>query len=117
MGDRICLTFVDNSGERSPCLYSHWGGMTLIGEAEEFWKKYIQDRTPDDSVCARPIRTEPSNFMVNFVSHLTGGEIHDGGLYLYPTSKDSCSPDDNGYWVMNTDTGEIAQVEDAYYIG
>ena len=95
MGDRICLTFTDGR-EISPTLYSHWKGMGLIEEAEAFWERYHDE-----------IRDEPSNMMVNFISYVREGRIEDGGLYLYRTEEQACSPDDNGFWIMNTKTGEI----------
>ena len=95
MGDRICLTFTDGK-EISPTLYSHWGGMGLLDLATAFYDTY-HDK----------IRDEPSNFMVNFISYVREGVIEDGEFYLYRTEEEACSPDDNGFWIMNTKTGEI----------
>lgn len=95
MGDRICLTFTDGR-EFSPVLYAHWDGMGLIASAEAFWERYHNE-----------IRDEPSNMMVNFISYVREGAIEDGNYYLYRTEDEACSPDDNGYWMMNTKTGEI----------
>lgn len=95
MGDRICLTFTDGY-ETSPTLYSHWHGMGLIELAEAFWARYHEE-----------IRDEPSNMMVNFISYVREGKIEDGGLYLYANENEACEPDDNGYWIMNTETGCI----------
>lgn len=94
MGDRICLTFTDGS-ELSPVLYAHWAGMHLVELAREFWRDYHDE-----------IRDEPSNFMVNFISWLRDGAVEDGDYYLYPDKDHSCSPDDNGYWVLDTRTGD-----------
>jgi len=93
MGDRICLTFTDGR-EISPTLYAHWKGMGLIEEAEAFWERYHDE-----------IRDEPSNMMVNFISYLREGKIEDGGYYLYKSEDEASSPDDNGYWMLNTKTG------------
>ena len=95
MGDRICLTFTDGK-EVSPTLYSHWHGLELIELAEAFYDRYHDE-----------IRDEPSNMMVNFISYIREGKIEDGGLYLYKSEDEACSPDDNGYWMMNTKTGCI----------
>ena len=96
MGDRICLSFVnDNMKERSPCLYAHWAGMDLLEDAEAFWDEY-HDK----------VRNEPSNVMVNFISYLRGGRVGDGSYYLYKDEGSACSPDDNGFWEFDTVTGE-----------
>jgi len=96
MGDRICLSFVnDRWKERSPCLYAHWKGMDLIDAAESFWAEHSKN-----------IRSEPSNVIVNFISYLRGGAVEDGQYYLYASEDTACSPDDNGYWEFDTGTGE-----------
>jgi len=96
MGDRICLSFVnDKWQERSPCLYAHWRGMDLLTDAEDFWENNHE-----------VIRNEPSNVMVNFVSYIREGRIEDGNYYLYSSEDTACSPDDNGYWEFDTGTGE-----------
>lgn len=95
MGDRICLSFVnDRMRERSPCLYAHWDGMGLLDLVEAFWECNHE-----------AIRDEPSNVMVNFLNYLREGRIEDGGYYLYKDEDHACSPDDNGFWEFDTDTG------------
>ena len=103
MGDRICLSFVKKGGwnERSPVLYAHWDGRSLLDSAEAFYAAYIATHT---------VRDEPSNVMVNFISYLREGEIADGEYYLYPDAEHCCSPDDNGFWEMDVETGEISQM-------
>ena len=95
MGDRICLKFTDGM-ETSPTLYAHWEGANLLRLAEAFWDRYNGE-----------IRAEPSNWMVNFIAYITEGKVRDGEYYLYPNDDSACSPDDNGYWVMNINTGKI----------
>lgn len=112
MGDRICLTFISTEDvlgagevdERSPVLYAHWDGRDLIDNAKAFWNAY-HDK----------IRSEPSNWMVNFLVWLRQGEIADGNYYLYPDAKSAASPDDNGFWEFNTQTGEYRQTEKGDY--
>lgn len=104
MGDRINLRFVEEKNGKqldapSPVLYAHWDGMSLISGAELFWNEY-----------KGKIRTEPSNWMVNFISYLKNGDVSDGGYYLYPDFKSACSADDNGDWEFNVSTGEYRQV-------
>lgn len=95
MGDRICLSFVnDKMKERSPCLYAHWAGMDLLDAAEAFWAEY----------CGK-IRDEPANVMVNFISWLREGKVHDGEYYLYSDEDHACSPDDNGFWEFDVEKG------------
>lgn len=99
MGDRICLSFVnDRYHERSPCLYAHWDGMDLLDEVNAFWECNHE-----------AIRDEPSNVMVNFISYLRNGAIVDGGYYLYKDEDHACSPDDNGFWEFDTLTGTCRQ--------
>ena len=95
MGDRICLSFVnDEMHERSPCLYAHWAGIMLLDSAEAFWDCYNKE-----------IRDEPSNVMVNFLNWLLQGKIMDGNYYLYKDEDHACSPDDNGFWEFDVVTG------------
>lgn len=109
MGDRICLQFCDGN-EHSPMLYAHWAGMDLLDRAKRFWTEYIEEGRLDDSIYPCRIRTEPSNFMVNFLQWHLKGKVRDGGYYLYPDTDHCCSPDDNGFWEMDTTTGEIRQI-------
>lgn len=95
MGDRICLTFTDGKSF-SPTLYAHWDGIILIERARDFYEEFNGK-----------IRAEPENWMVNFISYLRKGKVCDGYYYLYPCRDASASPDDNGYWMMNTKTGEV----------
>lgn len=113
MGDRICLTFVSKKpyDERSPVLYAHWAGTQLIRDAQRFWELYIEEEKPDDSPYPGTIRTEPSNFMVNFLQWLLKGKVCDGDYYLYPDEEHCCSPDDNGFWELDTDTGEVTHTQ------
>lgn len=101
MGDRICLTFVSKEPwgeERSPVLYAHWDGRDLLANATRFWAEHHGK-----------VRSEPSNWMVNFVSWLREGAVEDGNYYLYPDEEHCCSPDDNGFWEFDTVTGEYRQ--------
>lgn len=97
MGDRICLTFVGDNDERSPVLYAHWDGKSLIDKAERFWEEYHGK-----------IRTEASNWMVNFLNWLRKGKVMDGSYYLYRDEDNCCSPDDHGFWEMDIRTGEVS---------
>lgn len=103
MGDRICLTFV-NGEARSPVLYAHWDGKELLDRAGEFWEMY-----------RGLIRTEPANWMVNFIIWLRDGDVIDGNYYLYPDEERSCSPDDHGFWEFDTSTGECRQTRRGDY--
>ena len=99
MGDRICLSFVnDKYKERSPCLYAHWDGMDLLKEVDAFWECNHE-----------AIRDEPANVLVNFISYIREGKIVDGGYYLYQNEDCACSPDDNGFWEFDTETGEYRE--------
>ena len=99
MGDRIAISFV-NGRERSPVLYSHWRGRDLIEDVQTFWQEHHGS-----------IRDEPSNMMVNFITYIRNGEVYDGGEYLYSDEEHCCSPDDNGFWEMDTRTGEVIQTK------
>ena len=100
MGDRICLTFIGDYDEKSPVLYAHWDGKELIKKAKEFWRLYH-----------KRIRTEASNWMVNFLNWLREGVIADGEYYLYRNEDHCCSPDDRGYWEMDIRTGKAYQAQ------
>ena len=93
MGDRICLTFTDGRN-KSPTLYAHWDGFNLIENAHVFFMKYHDE-----------IRSEPSNWMFNFINFIGQGKVRDGLYYLYPSEDEASSPDNNGFWMFNTETG------------
>ena len=95
MGDRICVTIIDNVGDKSPVLYAHEAGYTIINELNRFYRHKRGD-----------IGMEPSNAMVNFISWLLNGECTDGDISIFNEGEEPF-PEDEGYFYFNMDTGEV----------
>ena len=95
MGDRICLTIVDDLGDSSPVLYAHNAGYSLINELNRFYRRKNGK-----------IGMGPADAMVNFISWLLGGDCTDGDYCIFNIGEEPV-PEDEGYFYFNMDTGEV----------
>lgn len=111
MGDRISIQFERNvdswaNGKptkwnvKSPCLFSHWGGMEFLDKVAQYRDELIPVLEGEGD----PIdRLEPGTVMVDFVRWLTKDEeriTHN----LYLTCKENEGDNsDNGHHVINLD--------------
>ena len=103
MGDRVSIQF-ERSGERSVALFSHWGGMIFVKDAEQYAIALIhemQGKTTMPLECM-----EPNTVMLDFIRYLFH-DHHDrvmSGYYLGVDSDDGDNSD-NGNWLINLDRG------------
>lgn len=112
MGDRVSIRFVDEHGDKSATLFSHWGGKDLI----KLVKTYLDELYHDDEVevMSTPIgRKEPGTVMVDFIRWLTNerGRVH-SNYYIVPTPEDGDNSD-NGHYDIILSIGwyEIKKIE------
>lgn len=80
MGARISIQF-KNGEDKSPVLFSHWGGEEFAYEAKKYvknLKKEVADRVTN------PLdRLETGTVMVDFIRHITKGQTRvESDLYL-----------------------------------
>ena len=85
MGDRICISVVDDC-ERSPTLYCHWDGLRAVRAA---------------NAAIKESRMEASNVLCNTLIILCGGKTWDRNYYLYNAGKAAGMADfDWGDWTL-----------------
>lgn len=96
MGDRVSISFV-NGGDESVALFSHWGGMSVVKDAETYVKALKKWAGKDE---VHPLqRLEPQTVMVDFIRYYTkkeGLERVEGDLYLGVDGGDGDNSD-NGH--------------------
>ncbi len=103
MGDRVSISF-KNGREESVALFSHWGGMSFVREAEQYVKKL--KKWAGKRECEPLERLEPDTVMVDFIREITKEEEKiKSGIYL---GKDEWEGDnsDNGHHVIDLTKGE-----------
>jgi hypothetical protein len=93
MGNRVSIRFV-NGEEKSPVLFSQWGGMGFVTEA----KAYVADLQFERSGRAMPLdRFEPRTVLVDFIRYFTRGMPRvESDLYLACNENDGDNSD-NGH--------------------
>lgn len=100
MGDRVSIEFV-NGKEHSVVLFSHWGGMDFVKDAEEYVKE-LRAEVKGNHV--NPLqRLEPNTVMVDLIRYLTKDlKRVESDLYL---GAEECSGDnsDNGHHIIRLD--------------
>jgi len=100
MGDRVSIQFV-NGKEKSVVLFSHWGGMGFVKEAEDYVKDLKKWEKKEDNVCITPLmRLEPDTVIVDFIRHITK-DMHrvDNDLYL-EVNENTGDNSDNGHHII-----------------
>ena len=82
MGDRISISF-KNDKEESVVLFSHWGGMEFLKEAQRY-VKLLKDILERRHRASYPIdRLEPNTVMIDFIRYYTCNmTIVESDLYL-----------------------------------
>ena len=76
MGDRVSISFVNSKNSYDPesvVLFSHWNGMELVAEANDYVKNlktYIEENYEYPE--SHPLsRLEPNTVMIDFIRHIT----------------------------------------------
>jgi|TARA_Y100000310_G_C20539756_1_gene742635 hypothetical protein len=100
MGNRVSISFRNNKVpdfmQESVALFSHWGGMQFVKEAQAH-----ADTLPRDSNVAPLDRLEPNTVMVDFIRHITKDKDHvRSDLYLGATPEDGDNSD-NGHHLID----------------
>lgn len=96
MGDRVSISFVErgknNSVEdESVAIFSHWGGMNFVREAERF----VKDQGPCVSRSAR----EPCFMAVYFLEYLFKKFPDRFDPYLGKDPKNGDNSDNGHFWI------------------
>jgi hypothetical protein len=89
--------------EESVALFSHWGGMGFVAQAENYvneLRQHIANR-PNPGVIQPLDRLEPETVMVDFIRHITKDmDRVKSSLYIVPDK--SCGDNsDNGHHVID----------------
>jgi len=72
MGDRISISFV-NGAVRSPALFSHWRGTSLLDDVELYLNELREEISNLDHPNSLPLdRLEPGTVMVDFIRWMAG---------------------------------------------
>jgi hypothetical protein len=98
MGDRVSIQFKDETGQVSPVLFSHWGGMGFVKEAEDYAKKLAKEKKGKEM---GPLdRLESQTVMVDFIRDATKNmkEV-EGDLYLGRSTREGDNSD-NGHHII-----------------
>jgi hypothetical protein len=112
MGDRISIRFVDELGNKSATLFSHWRGKEFIKVVNTYLDELYHD--DETNIMSTPIgRKEPGTVMVDFIRWLTKREdrIY-SNYYIVPTPEDGDNSD-NGHYDVILSIGwyEIKKIE------
>ena len=112
MGDRISIRFVDEHGNKSATLFSHWNGKGLLNDVNTYLDELYHNVETD--IRSTPIgRKEPETVMVDFIRWLTKTEerIY-GNYYIVPTPNDGDNSDNWHYDIILSMGGyEIKKIE------
>jgi hypothetical protein len=112
MGDRISIRFVDEHGNKSATLFSHWGGKDFLNTINTYLDELYYDSAVNN-VLSPLGRKEPETVMVDFIRWLTKTEerIY-GNYYIVPTPNDGDNSDNGHYDVILSISGyEIKKIE------
>lgn len=101
MGDRISIKFT-NGSEKSPVLFSHWGGIEFLREAERYVEKLQTWAAINDRNGLSPLgRMEPGRVIIDFIRHITiGMDRVDSDIYL-ERNEDEGDDSDNGHHILD----------------
>ena len=100
MGDRVSIQFVGaNDHDKSPVLFSHWDGMTLVKEAKKFVKAIHQEALTAGSMFALH-RFEAQTMLVEFIRRYATEQVNSN--YYLGCDENSGDNSDNGHHIINT---------------
>jgi hypothetical protein len=97
MGDRVSVSF-RKGNEESVVLFSHWGGMGFVEDAQNYARLLQIEREGS----GMPLdRFEPNTVMVDFIRGVTQGMTRvESDLYLGQDSEDGDNSD-NGHHIVD----------------
>ena len=101
MGDRISISFKDEMRE-TPALFSHWRGMDLLQQVEDYLKELDAEQTDKGKGQFSPLdRMEAGTVFIDFVRWLTKGQDRvTSDLYIGKDRNDGDNSD-NGHFVID----------------
>jgi hypothetical protein len=104
MGDRVSISF-RNKGERSPQLFSHWGGRAFALQALEYAQLLSKERSGQ----VMPLdRLEPQTVMVDFIRYITKHlDRVESDLYICANQADGDDSDNGPFVIDLTDPNNI----------
>lgn len=98
MGARVSIQF-KNGEDKSPVLFSHWGGEEFPKEAKKYIKDLKKERGESSTM---PIdRLEVGTVMVDFIRHITKNQPRvESDLYI-ETDENHGDNGDYGHHIIN----------------
>lgn len=105
MGARISIRFT-NKGDKSPVLFSHWGGEEFKDTAKDYIKKLRGELKEKEKGISDPLsRLEPCTVMVDFIRDITKDmDRVESDLYLGVDENDG---DNSDYGHYDLELGEF----------
>ena len=98
MGDRVSISFRDESGE-SPVLFNHWGGVKFA-ETALAYARQLSDRKQGKSTMPLD-RLQADTVMVDFIRETTAGMSEvESSLYLGKDGSDGDNSDNGHYCIV-----------------
>ena len=98
MGDRVSIQFKDRDGSTRPVLFSHWGGMEFVEEAQRYVTTLTTEVGAEEMLPLH--RLEAQTVMVDFIRFITAGMARvKSNLYL-GVDEDDGDNSDNGHHVI-----------------
>lgn len=101
MGNRISIQF-QNGEDKSPVLFSHWGGDTLLDDVGNYLKELDTELEQKDKHVSEPIdRHEPRTIIIDFIRWLTKDMKRvSSDLYMGFDQNDGDNSD-NGHYIVD----------------
>lgn len=96
MGDRISIQFKD-AYSSSPVLFSHWDGLSLIEEVENYLNSLILELEKNITPLGR---LEPPTVMVDFIRNLTKNMNRVERNYYFGKDEFDGDNSDNGHHIF-----------------
>ena len=99
MGARISIQFA-NGNRKSPVLFSHWGGESIIDKVNEYLEELKAEQT-DNGISYPLDRLEPSTVMVDFIRDLTKDMSRVSSDYYLGIDENDGDNSDYGHHVIS----------------
>jgi hypothetical protein len=105
MGDRVSIQFV-NGEEKSPFLFSHWGGMDFVAKARHYVRRLKQNAKKEGE--GEPLfRLEPGTVMIDFIREIAREQGVDNPIthdFYLTRNENEGDNSNNGNWEIDLGT-------------